>query len=169
MCRPDNYRGRFSFYATACNTFQMKTVAIKRFDGGLPLPEYKTKGAVAFDLYARKDVVIKAGEVGYVPLNVAVECPKGYFFVLAARSSTHKRGIMPVNGIGIGDEDFCGDDDEWKLAALNFTKKTVKIERGARIAQGMYVKFERAKWKEVKKMKAKTRGGIGSTGGHRGK
>jgi len=31
-------------------------VRIKRFDKGIPLPEYKTGGAAAFDLYAREGV-----------------------------------------------------------------------------------------------------------------
>ena len=30
-------------------------IKIKRFDKTLPLPEYKSKGAVALDLYSRED------------------------------------------------------------------------------------------------------------------
>ena len=36
-------------------------VTIKRFDKGLPLPEYKTLGAAALDLYARENLEIPAG------------------------------------------------------------------------------------------------------------
>lgn len=141
----------------------MKT-KIKRFDNKLPLPAYQTKGAAAFDLHAREKTKIPALAVGYVPLNVALEPPKDHFFMLTARSSTHKRGLMPVHGIGIGDPDFSGDQDEYKMPLFNFTKKTVIVEQGERIAQGMFVKFVRADWREVSKMKAKTRGGFGSTG-----
>jgi len=28
---------------------------------------------------------------------------------------------MAANGVGIIDPDYCGDEDEWKLAAFNFT------------------------------------------------
>ena len=142
----------------------MPKIRIKRFDKGLPLPEYKSKGAVAFDLYARETVEIKAGEIGYIPLNVAVECPKGYFLVLAARGSTHKMGLMLANGIGIGDPDHSGDEDEYQLVVYNFTKKSVTVERGIRIAQGMYIPFTRVTWNEVPKMRNKTRGRFGSTG-----
>ncbi|MEK9185389.1 MAG: dUTP diphosphatase, partial [Patescibacteria group bacterium] len=66
--------------------------------------------------------------------------------------------------IGIGDSDFHGDDDEYRMPLFNFTKKLVTIERGTRIAQGLFVKFVKAAWQEVDKMKSKTRGGFGTTG-----
>ncbi len=141
-----------------------KKVEIKRFDKSIPLPEYKTAGAAGFDLAARETTVIKSGEVGYIPLNIAVATPKDHVLLIAARGSTHKLGLMPVHGVGIGDPDFRGDNDEYKAPLFNFTKKSVTIEKGTRIAQGIFVKFTQAAWKEVKKMKAKTRGGFGTTG-----
>jgi dUTP pyrophosphatase len=139
-------------------------IKIKRFDEDLPLPEYKTAGAAAFDLMAREAVKIAPGTVGYVPLNVAVETPPDHFFLLAARSGTHKKGLMPANGFGIIDPDYCGDGDEIKVAYYNFSAMPVAVERGERIAQAMFVKFARSEWEEVEKMESKTRGGFGSTG-----
>src|SRR3989338_7793585 len=129
-----------------------KKIKIKRFDKNLPLPEYKTAGAAGFDMVARETIVINPQTIGYVPLNVAVETPKNYFFLLASRSSTHKLGLMPAHGIGIGDSDFRGNKDEYKIPLFNFTKKSVRVERGTRIAQGVFVKFIRAKWREVGKI-----------------
>jgi dUTP pyrophosphatase len=80
-------------------------IKIKRFDKELPLPTRQTAGAAAFDLTAREAVTIQPGTVGYVPLNIAVETPPGYFMLLAARSSTQKKGLMKANGIGIIDPD----------------------------------------------------------------
>ena len=142
-----------------------KKIKIKRFDKELPLPEYKTAGAAGFDMVAREDTKIEPGMVGYIPLNVAVETPKGHFLMVAPRSSTHKLGLMQINSVAIGDSDFRGDEDEYKMPAYNFTNKPIRIEKGTRIAQGIFVKFIKAKWQEVKKMKSKTRGGFGSTGG----
>lgn len=139
-------------------------VKVKRFDKSLFLPKYHSGEAACFDLTARETVEIPAGKVGYVPLNIAVDTPDGYFLLLAARSSTHKKGLKLANGIGIGDPDFCGDDDEYNAAYFNFTDGPVKVEKGERIAQGMFVKFEHVEWEEVKKMDRKTRGGFGSTG-----
>ncbi len=139
-------------------------IKMKRFDNSLPLPEYKTKGAAAFDLHARIDTTIEPGSIGYIPLNVAVEVPKGYFGLLAARSSTHKFGLIPANGAGIMDADFCGDDDEFKFIVYNFTDKPVEIKQGTRIAQMLIMKVERVEIEEVGHLGNKNRGGIGSTG-----
>lgn len=142
----------------------MAKTLIKRFDKTLPLPEYKTRGAVAFDLSARETIKLKPGEIAYIPLNVAIRPPKGYFILQAPRSSTHKLGLMAVNSVGVIDHDYSGDEDEYKFAAYNFTKKAILIEKGTRIAQGILLKYEQAAFREVPKMNRKTRGGFGSTG-----
>ena len=139
-------------------------VRIKRFDKSVPLPKYHTEGAACFDLAARETVRIMPGEIGYVPLNIAVETPKDHFLLLAARSSMHKRGLMLANGVGIGDSDFVGDDDEYRAVCLNFTEGPVVVEKGDRIAQGMFVSIKKADWEEVDALGNKTRGGLGSTG-----
>ena len=139
-------------------------IRIKRFDKDIPLPKYHTGGAAAFDLYARETVEIQPQTVGHVPLNVAIECPEGHMWFLAARSSTHKKGLLPANGVGIIDSDFRGDEDEVKIPLLNFTDHAVTVMRGDRIAQGIFVKCEKAEWEEVGELGNKTRGGFGSTG-----
>lgn len=139
-------------------------VKIKRFDKTIPLPEQKTKGAAAFDFYARIDVEIPPKEFKYVPLNVAVETPENCFLLLAARGSTHKKGIFMANGIGIGDPDFSGDNDEYQAVYYNFTDQPVKIQKGDRIAQGMIVSREPITWNEVDTMGNENRGGWGTTG-----
>lgn len=139
-------------------------IKIKRFDKELPLPEYKSKGAVALDLYSREDISIEPGKVKLIPLNVAIEIPEGYFVLLANRSSTYKLGITCVNGIGIGDHDYCGENDEYMFPALNFTKKTVNIEKGTRCCQMLILPVAKVNVKEVEKMGKKDRGGFGSTG-----
>ncbi len=139
-------------------------IKIKRFDKTVSLPEYKTAGAGAFDLCARINIEIPPKEFKYIPLNVAVETPTGYFLMLVARSSTHKKGIWMANGIGIGDADFSGDGDEYQAVYYNFTDKPVLVEKGERIAQGLIIKRESVLWQEVDTMPNKTRGGWGSTG-----
>jgi dUTP pyrophosphatase len=141
-----------------------KRVKIKRFDASLPLPEFKTEGAAAFDLCARIAVEILPKTLAYVPLNVAIETPPDHFLMLVARSSTHKKGLWMANGIGIGDPDFSGNDDEYKAVYYNFTDQPVVIEKGERIAQGLIIKREPIAWEEVVTMENKTRGGFGTTG-----
>ncbi len=141
----------------------MKT-RIRRFDKSLPLPEHKTEKAAAFDLYAREAMEIQPSSIAYIPLNNAIETPDGYFLLVAARSSTHKKGLFLANGIGIVDPDYSGDEDELKCAYYNFTNKPVLVEKGERIAQGMFIKAEKAHWEETDILGNKTRGGFGSTG-----
>lgn len=141
-----------------------KILKIKLFDEKLPVPEYKSRGAVAFDVYLRKTTVIPAHQVVMAPVNVAFELPKGYFAILASRSSTFQYGVMMANGIGIGDEDFSGDEDEYNMALFNFTHKKVTIKKGERIGQVAVVRYEKMKLKVVKRLGNPTRGGFGSTG-----
>lgn len=142
----------------------MKKIKIKRFDKDLPLPEYKTKGAVAFDLMARADTVIPPRVVAYVPLNVALTIPAGHMVMLAARSSLHKKGLMMANGVGVVDEDFCGNGDEYKAALYNFTDSAVVVARGERIVQAILKPYEKADWCEVDDLDQISRGGFGTTG-----
>lgn len=139
-------------------------IRIKRFDKNIPLPKRQTEGAAAFDMTAREEVTIEPGKVGYVPLNIAVETPTDHFLLIAARSGTHKKGLMMANGIGIIDPDFSGNDDEMKAAYYNFTDKAVSIEKGERIAQAVFVPIATFEWNEVDEMPNKTRGGFGTTG-----
>jgi dUTP pyrophosphatase len=139
-------------------------INIKRFDKELPLPKRQTEGAAAFDLTAREAVTIAPGTVGYVPLNVAIETPADHFLLVAARSGTHKKGIMMANGIGIIDPDYSGNEDEIKAAYYNFSGAPVAIEKGERIAQGTFVRISHPEWIETDEMPNKTRGGFGTTG-----
>lgn len=142
-------------------------VKIKRIDKSLPLPVYHTKGAVGCDLYARLTTTISAKSLGKIPANVIIQTPPGYMFVVASRGSTpFKKGLMPPHGIGIGDQDFYGPEDEYQIAVYNFTNKAVIIESGERIAQGIFVPVEIAQWEEVDEVAEDNRGMFGSTGGH---
>ncbi|MFA6007560.1 MAG: dUTP diphosphatase [Candidatus Shapirobacteria bacterium] len=139
-------------------------VKIKRFDKSLPLPIHKTPGAVAVDLCSRIDLDIQPKEIVYIPMNVAIKIPDGYFILQAPRSSTHKMGILGINGVGIFDRDFCGDNDEYHFAAYNFTDTVVHIEKGTRLTQLVLIKCENFEFTELDKMSDPTRGGFGTTG-----
>lgn len=141
-------------------------IRIKRFrkDKDLPLPAYKSAQAAAMDVCAAVDVEIPARSVGYVPLNIAVEVPDDHFVLMSARSSLHKRGVMMANGIGIGDRDFAGDNDQYQAALFNFTDAAVTIERGERIVQMVVLPREQVTVEEVDHLGNPDRGGFGSTG-----
>ncbi len=139
-------------------------VRIKRLTKTIPLPKRHTDSAAAFDLAASASVTIAPGQIGYVPLGVAIETPKDHFLLLACRSSLHKRGLMPANGIGIIDPDYSGDEDEIKAALYNFSGAPVTIESGERIMQALFIKHADWQWEEVEQLGNRTRGGFGTTG-----
>jgi dUTP pyrophosphatase len=139
-------------------------VKIKRVDVTLPLPRYATAGAVGFDLICREDTEVVPGRLARIPGNVIVETPPGYMLLLTMRSSTATRkGLLIPNGVGVIDQDYCGEGDEVLVSVYNFRDEPVSILRGERIAQGIFVPITRVVWHEVEHV-GDGRGGFGSTG-----
>ncbi len=143
----------------------MTTVRIKRLSSSVSLPRYESEGAAAFDLAAATDVTIPPGQVVLVATGLVIEVPRGMFLGIFARSSTPvKRGLMVANGVGIVDPDYCGPEDEVKIAVLNFTTNPVLVRAGDRIAQGVLLPATRVSWQEIDAVGTDSRGGFGSTG-----
>jgi dUTP pyrophosphatase len=103
-----------------------------------------TENGDAFDLRAAKDVKIKAPTVDeegkvtinntLVPLGIAMELPKGCIANVRPRSSTYKKWyVIQSNSVGLIDETYCGDADEWQMPVIAF--KNSKIAKGERICQ----------------------------------
>ncbi len=142
-------------------------VKIQRIDKDLPLPVYETDGSVGFDILARETSIVEVGSIGIVPSNLIVEVPRGYMLVVASRSSTPmKKGLTPPHGFGIIDHDYCGPEDEIGVLVYNFGEGEVRVERGEKIAQGVFVKIDKFEWEEVEEIGGNSRGGFGSTGGY---
>lgn len=139
-------------------------INIKRVDKTIPLPKYETAGAVGFDLLCRESAEIAAHSIVLIPANVIVETPPGYMLMVCLRSSTpRKLGLLMPQGLGIVDNDYCGEEDELKIQVYNFTDQVVSVERGSRIAQAVFVQVDTAEWNEVEQMSESSRGGFGST------
>lgn len=140
-------------------------VSIQRIDPTLPLPEYHTSGAAAFDFVTRETTVIPPRGMGLVPGNIVVKVPAGYALLILPRSSLpRKKGLICPHSLGLIDQDYHGPKDEIFVQVQNTTDQPVTVERGERIAQGLFVKIDRAEWQEVDSHGAETRGGFGSTG-----
>ena len=142
-------------------------VSIQRVDPTLPLPAYQSHGAVGFDIVTRETTVIEPGKIALVPGNVIVKVPEGYALLLVPRSSLpRKKGLVCPHSIGVLDQDYHGEKDELMVQVQNITDSPVTVERGERIAQGIFVKVEQAQWQEVESHGVASRGGFGSTGTH---
>lgn len=138
-------------------------VYIKRIDKTLPLPVYYTEGSVGFDLYSRLDITILPKTIYRIPTNLIIEVTPGYMLFVKDRSSTAAKGLFAT--AGIIDQDFCGPEDEILFQVYNFKEEPVKISKGERIAQGIFVQIAQATWQEEDVLpRTKNRGGFGSTG-----
>ncbi len=140
-------------------------VSIQRVDSSLPLPQYQSAGAAAFDLITRETTVIPPRAMGLVPGNVIVKVPEGYALLILPRSSLpRKKALVCPHSLGLIDHDYHGPKDEIFVQVQSVSDQPVTVERGERIAQGLFVKIERAEWSEVDGHKTDSRGGFGSTG-----
>ena len=117
-----------------------------------------------YDLRAAEDVEMKAGEFKLIKLGVAMQLPEGYEAIMAPRSSTFKNfGILQTNSIGVIDETYCGDDDQWRFPAL--AMRDTVIRKNDRICQFRIIKHQPpVEFTVVEKLGNVNRGGIGSTG-----
>lgn len=116
------------------------------------------------DLRCAEKVVLRAGEFRLIPLGVAIKLPKGYEAHIVPRSSTFKTyGILQTNSMGVIDETYCGDDDQWFLPVYA-TRNTV-IHINDRICQFRIMEHQpEISFQVVEKLGEKNRGGFGSTG-----
>ena len=117
-----------------------------------------------YDLRSAEDFEMKAGEFKLIKLGVAIQLPAGYEAIVAPRSSTFKNyGIIQANSIGVIDESYCGDNDQWMLPAIAL-RDTV-IHKNDRICQFRIIAHQPPHTiTTVEKLEGKDRGGIGSTG-----
>ncbi len=141
-------------------------VRITRVRDDVELPAYKTEGSVAFDLAAADAVVVPAKGSVFVSTGLVIATPHGYAFVIAPRSSLFKKkGLRIGNTIGIVDQDFCGPDDDIKIFLWNPGDQDVAVDKGERLAQGLFLAVAKAEWDEGPAHPV-SRGGWGSTGGY---
>ena len=139
-----------------------KIIIVKRV-GDVPMPERIAVGDW-IDLCNSEDVSINTFECKPIPLGVCMKLPEGYEAHLLPRGSTYKNfGIIQANGMGIIDESYCGDNDQWFMPAIAL--RGTFIPKGSRICQFRIMpKMEKVKFVETFQMLDKDRGGYGSTG-----
>ena len=116
------------------------------------------------DLRAAATVELKAGEFKLIPLGVAMQLPTGYEAHVAPRSSTFKNfGVIQTNSIGIIDNSYNGDNDQWFFPA--FALRDTVINVNDRICQFRIVENQPAlTFETVEVLGNDDRGGHGSTG-----
>lgn len=140
----------------------METIKIKYFTDIEPVAPM-CKGDWV-DLRAAEDVTMKSGEFRLIRLGVGMILPEGFEAHLAPRSSTFaKFGIIAANSVGVIDNSFCGEEDEWRMPAIALRDTT--IHKGDRICQFRIMENQPTlRFETVESLKSESRGGFGSTG-----
>lgn len=133
-------------------------------DGHSVAPLEKIEKGDWIDVRSNKNISLHKGDFVMIPLGIGMKLPDGYEAHLVPRSSTFKKwGIIQTNSIGIIDNSYSGDNDQWMIPV--YATRDTFIMKNDRIAQFRIVEkqpiigFER-----VDKLDDVDRGGFGSTG-----
>ena len=142
----------------------METIRINYFSDEIEKLTYIDGVSDWIDLRAASEVSLKKGEFALIPLGVAMKLPKGYEAHVVPRSSTFKNfGIIQTNHMGVIDESYCGDNDQWFMPAL--AVRDTQIHINDRICQFRIMKHQPTiSFEETDHLADKDRGGFGSTG-----
>ena len=116
------------------------------------------------DLRSASDIFLTKGQFALIPLGVGMVLPEGYEAHIAPRSSTFKNWkILQVNSVGVVDNSYSGDADQWMMPV--FATEDTEIKKNDRICQFRIIeKMPEIEIEEVEHLNDKSRGGFGSTG-----
>lgn len=131
----------------------------------LPLPARATEHAAGYDVRsAEESVTLEPGEIRLVSTGLVMELPERLECQVRPRSGLALRhGLTLPNSPGTVDPDYRG---ELRVILHNLGSGPVTIERGERIAQLVFARFEAPEIVEAEGLSATARGvdGFGSTG-----
>lgn len=141
-----------------------KTIKIKYFTDKIEKLAYIGGKSDWVDLRSAEDVTLKKGEFKLIPLGIAMELPKGYEAHVVPRSSTYKNfGVIQTNHMGVIDETYCGDNDQWFMPVI--AMRDTEIHVNDRICQFRIMEHQpELIFEETEVLGHADRGGYGSTG-----
>lgn len=141
-----------------------ETIKIKYFSEEIERLAYIENKSDWIDLRAAKEICLRTGEFALIPLGVGMQLPKGYEAHIVPRSSTFKNfGIIQTNHMGVIDESYCGDNDQWFFPA--YALRDTRISVNDRICQFRIMRHQpQIVFEQTEKLEHPDRGGHGSTG-----
>lgn len=141
------------------------------------LPKRSTSCAAGYDFYAAEDIEIpsfwaylwkmicrKEFKPTIVYTNIKAKMAKNEALLIFNRSSNPSRGLLLANGVGVVDSDYYGNEDNdgnIGFPFYNIFPWKVKISRGQKIGQGVFVTFKKTADDTAEGTRT---GGFGSTG-----
>ena len=133
------------------------------------LPLHGSKQSAGYDFYSKEKVVFTPGKKHKFMTDIKAFMLDDEFLQMQVRSSIGvKKGLRSTNQVGIIDSDYYNNpknDGNICVELQNTTDKTIYIDIGDRIAQGIFQKWLQADEGTYQEAEDYTRsGGIGHTG-----
>lgn len=134
-------------------------------DKDIHLPTRKTTESAGYDLECAEAVTLAPGELKLIPTGIKAFMAYDEYLAIHIRSSMAiKRRLALVNSTGIIDSDYYNNEDNEghiMIAVLNYGTEPVHLEKGERVAQGIFSKYLITNDDDATGVRT---GGIGSTG-----
>jgi len=129
------------------------------------LPCRADKGSAGYDFCVCEDIVLNPGDVKLVFTDVKAYMPEDIVLLITIRSSLAKKGIILPNSPGVVDSSYVDNkDNEGNIGIIlaNIGKNVVKLRKGDRVAQGIFVKYFTTENDAI--INLERAGGFGSSG-----
>lgn len=139
-------------------------VNVEEIYNDIPLPKRATKGSAGYDFVCPIDIEIKPNEMIKIPTGIRCYMEQGYVLNIYPRSSLGMKYQMYLtNTTGIIDSDYYNAKNEGHIivSIVNKGDKILKINKGERFVQGIFLKYYTVIEEEVLDQR---NGGFGSTG-----
>lgn len=143
--------------------FEVVKDEYRKTQGKVKLPEKGTSKAMAYDFFANDDYVVEPGKIVKIWTDVKAYMQDNEGLILNVRSSMGGK-YMLANSQGWIDCDYyenTNNDGNIGIFLLNISRQTQKINRGDKIAQGMFIHVLPADNGDTDNVR---NGGFGSTG-----
>jgi dUTP pyrophosphatase len=147
--------------------FMRKFEVVSKFKLDNPeIPKRASSGSAGYDLASITDCTILPNEIKLVPTGLKATMPKNEVLLLFPRSSLAlKKGLMMSNSVGVIDSDYYNNKDNEghiMVPLINIKNEEVKILKGERIAQAVFIEFRKTDDDETESISRL--GGFGSSG-----
>jgi dUTP pyrophosphatase len=146
--------------------FEIVKDNFRKNEGDIQLPKRGDKRSAGYDFYSPVDLVIKAGETGFIWTDIKAFMQDDEVLLLYVRSSVGvKHGVVLSNGTGVVDASYfsnANNDGNIGIPLRNLSDKDFVINKGDRIAQGIFMNYLVADDDNV--MNEERKGGFGSSG-----
>lgn len=129
------------------------------------LPQRSTVGSAGYDIASAETITVRPGELAMIPTGVKAYMPNNEYLAVYPRSSLGiKRLLTMPNNVGIIDSDYFNNENNEGhiyVPLFNLGKTPQTIEKGERIAQGIFTKYLTTTDDNTQRERT---GGFGSTG-----